>query len=100
MKQINTEMVLNRRGWTDSWGNILELDTMDKDYLQNVLYYLYKNRDRYWFNCKDASLIDKFEDGEEFFQKVIRKSTLWTSIIELLESPNQSFNFDIDVPGK
>ena len=100
MIKMSTEEVLNRRGWADSWGNVTELEDMTKEHLQNVLYYLYKNRDRYWFNCKDASLIDRFKDGDEFFQLVIRKSTLWTSIIEILESPEEGFNFAFYLPER
>lgn len=100
MIKMTTEEVLNRRGWADSWGNVSQLEELETDHLKNILYYLYKNRDRYWFNCKDATLIDRFKDGDEFFQLVIRNSTLWTSIIEILESPEQGFNFEFELPEK
>jgi len=100
MNRRTTEEVLNQRGWLDSLGQLNQLEEMEADYLKNILFYLYKNRDRYWLQCEDATLIDKFEDGDEFFQLVIRKSTLWTSIIEVLESPDQGFNFEFDLPNK
>ncbi|MBU5341245.1 hypothetical protein [Caldifermentibacillus hisashii] len=95
-----TEEVLNNQNWVDGCGEIHELSTMDKDYLQNILYFLYKKRDRYWFGCKDINLIEKFKDGDEFFQHVIRNSTIWKSIIAELEKPVEGFNFDFTIPGE
>jgi len=84
----------------DSYGNGIELRDMEKNHLQNVLYYLYKNRDRYWINCQDSSMINLFQNGDDFFQIVIRKSTLWVAITELLEEPEKGFNFDFRLPTR
>ncbi|MFA1819031.1 hypothetical protein ACDX78_02305 [Virgibacillus oceani] len=90
-----TENVLNNTFWIDGYGTKHELENMDKDHLQNVLYFLYRKRDRYWLNCNDVSLIEKFKDGDDFFQRVIRKSTLWKAILDTLEKPEEAFNFKI-----
>lgn len=95
-----TETMLNRTNWLDGWGTLLELEEMDQDHLQNVLYYLYKNRDRLWLNCQDTSLIEKFKDGDEFFQNVIRNSTIWKGIIAELKRPEEGFNFSYTIPGE
>lgn len=94
-----TELVLNRTNWVDGYGNIHELENMERDHLQNVLYFIYKRRDRYWLNCNDVSLIEKFKDGDEFFQVVIRNSTIWKAIIAELQRPVEGFNFDFTIPG-
>lgn len=95
-----TEDVLNSNNWIDGWGEIHELSTMDKDYLQNILYFLYKKRDKYWLSCKDVDLIEKIRDGDEFFQVVIRNSTIWKSIINELQKPVEGFNFTFTLPGE
>lgn len=95
-----TETVLNRSNWVDGWGTLHELKDMDKDYLQNVLFFIYKRRDFYWLNCNDVSLIEKFKDGDGFFQVVIRKSTIWKSIIAELQEPTEGFNFEFTIPGE
>lgn len=94
-----TETVLNRTNWVDGQGTVHELKDMDRDYLQNVLFFIYKKRDRYWLNCKDVTLIEKFQDGNEFFQVVIRKSTIWKAIIAELQRPVEGFNFEFTIPG-
>lgn len=95
-----TENVLNSTTWTDGYGAVHELKDMDRDHLQNVLFFIYKRRDRYWLNCNDVSLIEKFKDGDEFFQVVIRNSTIWKAIIEELERPTEGFNFKFTIPGE
>lgn len=91
-----TENVLNRTNWVDGQGNIHELETMDRDHMQNVLYFLHKHRNRYWLNCNDVTMIDRFKDGDQFFQQVIRQSTIWNAIMEELKrSDIQGFNFTI-----
>ena len=97
---FKTETVLNRTNWVDGWGDILELKDMDRDHLQNVLFFIYKRRDRYWLNCRDVGMVEKFKDGDGFFQLVIRKSTIWKSIIAELERPAEGFNFNFSVPGE
>jgi len=97
---FKTENILNRNTWVDGQGTVHELKDMGRDHLQNVLHFLYKQRDRYWLNCNDASLIEKFKDGDQFFQLVIRESTIWKSIINELEKPSEGFNFNFEVPGK
>lgn len=96
---FKTENVLNRDNWIDGMGTIHELKDMEKGHLQNVLYFIYKSRDRYWLNCNDVSLIEKFKDGDEFFQLVIRHSTIWKAIIAELERPVEGFNFHFSIPG-
>ena len=99
-QQMKTEDILNRKAWVDAYGTVHELENMDRDYLQNVLFFIYKRRDRYWLNCRDVSLIEKFKDGDEFFQHVIRNSTIWKSIIAELEKPVEGFNFEFTIPGE
>lgn len=90
----STEHILNADYWVDANGEKHELDTMDTDHLRNVLGFLYKKRDNLWINCNDASMIEMFENGEEFFQIVIRKSTFWEKAIEQLTDKQKSgFNF-------
>lgn len=90
-----TEDILNSDKWVTSHGEILEVRAMDPDHVRNVLSYLYKRKDRYWLNCRDGKLIEQFENGEDFFQRVIRKSTLWTTAIETLTQTNYAgFNFE------
>ncbi|MEW8987479.1 MAG: hypothetical protein AB2401_10850, partial [Bacillus sp. (in: firmicutes)] len=96
---FKTEDVLNRINWVDGQGTVHELKDMDRDHLQNVLFFIYRKRDRYWLNCKDVSLIEKFKDGDEFFQVVIRNSTIWKSIIQELQRPVEGFNFEFTIPG-
>lgn len=98
--QYKTENVLNRTNWVDGQGTVHELKDMDRSHLQNVLFFIYKSRDRYWLNCKDVSLIEKFKDGDEFFQLVIRNSTIWKAIIAKLQRPVEVFNFEFNVPGE
>lgn len=42
-----TENILNRNTWVDGQGTVHELKDMGRDHLQNVLHFLYKQRDRY-----------------------------------------------------
>lgn len=97
---ISTEDVLNRTSWVDAQGVTHELKEMEQDYLQNVLYFIYKRRDLYWMKCRDVSIIESFKDGDEFFQVVIRNSTIWKSIIKELQRPSEGFNFEFKVPGE
>lgn len=97
---FKTENVLNRSNWIDGDGTVHELKDMEKSHLQNVLYFIYKRRDRYWLNCNDASLIEKYQDGDEFFQLVIRKSVIWQAIIKELSRPAEGFNFEFVIPSK
>lgn len=97
---FKTENVLNRTNWIDGQGTIHEIKDMDRDHLQNVLFFIYKRRDRYWLNCSDVNLIEKFKDGDEFFQVVIRKSTLWKAIITELQRSVEGFNFEFTIPGE
>lgn len=94
-----TEMVLNRTNWVDGQGTVHELKDMDKDHLQNILFFIYKRRDHYWLNCNDVQMIERFKDGDEFFQNVIRNSTIWKSIIAELKRPVEGFNFEFTIPG-
>lgn len=91
-----TEATLNSKVWVDSYGSITPVSEIDDDYLRNILNYLYKHRDYYWLGCHDVSLIEKYQDGDEFFRKVIRRSTLWKEIILRLREVPEGFNFDIE----
>ncbi|WP_227995169.1 hypothetical protein [Oceanobacillus sp. CFH 90083] len=95
-----TEAVLNRTTWIDGEGTIHELKGMDREHLQNILFFIYRKRDRYWLNCNNVSIIEKFKDGDEFFQLVIRRSNIWQAIINELQRPVEGFNFDFKVPGE
>lgn len=97
---FKTENVLNRDTWVDAQGTLHELKDLDRDHLQNILFFIYKRRDRYWLNCKDITMVEKFKDGDEFFQNVIRNSTIWKSIINELQKPSEGFNFGFSVPGE
>ena len=95
-RQLYTEDVLNRKQWVTGDGEIIEVAHMDKDHIRNVLQFLYKWKDRYWLKCRDGKLIEKFENGEDFFQRVIRVSTLWTELIRVLTDDGATgFNFEI-----
>lgn len=96
--EMSTEAVLNRVKWVDGQGTIHEPSTMEKEHLQNVLFYLYKNRDKYWLRCKNSKIIEEFENGEQFFQFVIRKSTIWKVISQELIREDEGFNFEYTIP--
>ncbi|WP_338231023.1 hypothetical protein [Lactiplantibacillus paraxiangfangensis] len=93
MKFRYTEKILNNADWMTGDGTITRVQDMDKDYLHNILFFIYKNRNRYWLNCHKTSLIESYTDGDEFFQKVVRHSTLWLSIIDQLNTDDEGFNF-------
>ncbi|HDB8510443.1 TPA: hypothetical protein O7K12_001640 [Staphylococcus aureus] len=91
-----TEEILNDTRWTTREGDVLELITMEEEHIQNTLNLLYKNRDQLWLGCRNFKLIDVYENGEDFFQKVIRKSTIWNSLINALDKPATKFNFEYE----
>lgn len=95
-----TEDVLNSTTWKDGLGEVHELNKLERDHLQNILFFLYRKRDRYWLNCRNVSMIEKFKDGDEFFQVVIRNSTIWKSIITELQRSVEGFNFEFTIPGE
>lgn len=101
LKSRKTEDVLNAKDiWITGQGEVLYLAKMDKDHLRNILNFLYRRRDFYWFNVRDTSLIDEFEDADDFFKRVIRVSTLWHTLTTLLnEEEVKGFNFDIEDRG-
>ncbi|WDQ20889.1 hypothetical protein PTW40_14385 [Lactiplantibacillus plantarum] len=88
-----TEQILNSSDWVDGQGNIYQVQDLDKDHLHNILNFIYKRRNRYWLNCRKTEVIESFKDGDEFFQKVIRTSTLWLSIMNQLDVSDSEFNF-------
>lgn len=91
-----TEDILNNTNWINKDGEILDPISMDEGHIQSTLRLLYRNRDQLWLGCRDFTLIDVYLNGEDFFQKVIRKSTLWKSLIKALNKPSTSFNFDYE----
>jgi hypothetical protein len=96
-----TEEIFNAKTWVTGDGEILEIRMMEKSHLHNTLYWIYKNRDRYWLNCRNAELIEHFVNGDDFFHRVIRVSTLWIEIITALtEVTPGGFNFEVDMGGK
>ncbi|MDR4376499.1 UNVERIFIED_CONTAM: hypothetical protein FO487_02240 [Bacillus amyloliquefaciens DSM 7 = ATCC 23350] len=97
-KLRKTEATLNSDFWMNADGEIKPLTEMEDDYLRNILNFLYKKRDWYWLNCRDTKLIESFQNGDDFFQHVIRKSTIWTSIINQLQKPKDEFNFTYSLP--
>jgi hypothetical protein len=95
-----TEEILNANTWEDANGKRTIVTELDGDHLRNILQYLYKNKDRYWLKCRNAALIESFENGEDFFQRCIRVSTLWTAIIYVLtHAENEGFNFEFIPKG-
>lgn len=96
MKFRYTEQILNSTSWMDGEGTITPVTEMDKEHLHNILNFIYRKRDRYWLNCREVKTIESFKDGDEFFQKVIRRSTLWTVIMDQLNNSVEGFNFDWD----
>ncbi|MFS4464705.1 hypothetical protein ACMFKE_04795 [Staphylococcus haemolyticus] len=91
-----TEEILNDTKWVTKNGEILEPIAMDEEHIQNTLRLLYKNRDQLWLGCKDFRIIDVYLNGEDFFQKVVRKSTLWRTLIDALDKPTTEFNFEYE----
>lgn len=87
-----TEQILNSRNWVDGNGVVNDVSTLEEEHLHNILSTIYKNRDRYWLNCKDISMISAMRNGDEFFAKIIRRSQLWTAILEALTNPTPGFN--------
>lgn len=96
----STEKILNSTNWVDGNGEINSVSNLDKDHLHNILNFIYNHRDKYWLNCKKTVIIESFKDGDEFFQRVIRKSILWNSIIEQLNSKDDEFDFDWDLGSR
>lgn len=94
-----TEEILNSGDrWVDINGQVHKLEDMSEDYLRNVLRFIYRNRTSYWLNCYNTHLIDKFKDGDDFFQRVIRNSPLWKGILDQLGSEkNLKFEFPIEL---
>lgn len=91
-----TEEILNDTRWISKNWEVLDPIDMDEEHIHNTLCLLYKKRDRLWLGCKDFKMIDAFENGEEFFQKVIRKSTIWNALINALDKPATTFNFKFE----
>jgi hypothetical protein len=95
---LYTEDVLNRKAWVTGNGEYLEVAQMDESHIRNTLQFLYKKRDKYWLNCRDGKLIEQFENGEDFFQRVIRNSTLWHELTSVLtEERTSGFNFKVEM---
>ncbi|MCG0912367.1 hypothetical protein IMAU10235_02934 [Lactiplantibacillus plantarum] len=94
MKFRYTEEVLNSSNWMDGNGEVHCPEEMSNEYLHSVLRYVYRSRDRYWLNCRQINVIENFANGDEFFHKVIRTSTLWKTIINQLKTEKIGFNFD------
>lgn len=98
--QQSTEQILNSKNWTDANGEIKPVSNLDKDHLHNILNFIYIHRDKYWLNCKKTVIIESFEDGDEFFQNVIRKSILWNEIIDQLNSNDDEFEFNWNIGSR
>lgn len=88
-----TESILNSTKWLDGNGEVTDVSMFDEQRLHNIMNSIYANRARYWLNCKNIHVIEQYRNGDEFFGKVIRKSTLWRGIIHAFEIPSEGFNF-------
>ncbi|ALS03370.1 hypothetical protein ATZ33_17325 [Enterococcus silesiacus] len=95
----STESILNSDFWMDGMGTVTPIVQLEDDHLRNILLFIYKSKDRYWVKCHDTSFIKDYKNGEEFFQHVIVHSTLWTSILDHINRPETSFNFEFSIPG-
>lgn len=95
----STESILNSDSWMDGMGTVTPVVQLEDDHLRNILLFIYKSKDRYWLNCHDTSFIKDYKNGEEFFQHVIVHSTLWNSILDHINRPETSFNFEFSIPG-
>ncbi len=90
-----TEEILNADFWVDRDGNKYDLDTIEKDYVRNIMLYLYRKKDYFWLNCSLAKNIEAHDDADSFFKYVIRNSTLWTGLQKQLEKQDiEDFNFE------
>lgn len=83
VKLRKIEKVLEGNVWIDANGVVNELFEMEESHLRNVLAFLYRHKDRYWTM---SSCIEDYENGESYFQNVIRKSNLYLSIIAELKT--------------
>lgn len=107
--QNSTEDILGSKlTWKHTDGNEILIKEMETDHLRNVLTFLFKNREKYWFRCEDIQYMNQFDNGDEFFKVAIKRSELWLSISEELEkrqkekdrTKEQLFNyFDIKISG-
>lgn len=79
-----TEALLNTETWVDADGVATDVAYLEEKHLHAILQGLYTNRDRYWLNCKSVETMNSMRDGDAFFQKVIRHSTLWKAIMDSL----------------
>ena len=95
-----TEKILNAKTWVDGYGEILPIDTLEEEHVHNMMNFIYKNRDRYWMGCRDIDFIETFDNGDEFFNKVIRQSTLWNELKLNLKNEDTSFNFVANVGSR
>ena len=80
-----TEEILNSTKWTTRRGDILEIKDMEKSHIQNVMIHIYTNKDSHWLRCDNTLLMLESENGESFFQNVIRKSPLWVEMLNVLK---------------
>lgn len=95
LKNRSTEERLNADYWVTGDGEKAYPREMTKDHIRNTLNFLYRISDTLWLNCEDTKVIDLYENGEDFFQRVVRYSTLWESLTKALQEEKQvGFNFE------
>lgn len=91
-----TEQILSSTEWVDAQGTINNPKDLEKSHLHNILFFMYERRNKYWLGCKDVELMLTYKNGDEFFDKVIKKSTLWNSILSAIKEDDSGFNFDFE----
>lgn len=83
----SSEDVLNSCVWIGKGGEEYVIENMSENHLRNVLSFIYKNRDSYWLRSNNP---DNYLDGEDYFQKEVRKSDVWIRAIKTAESIKKS----------
>lgn len=91
-----TEQILNSETWIDANGVANEVGDMDKNHLRNILVTIYERRSWFWLHCDDTQCIDEYRNGDEFFQKVIRNSTIWATVVGGLDKTTERFDFVVE----
>lgn len=91
-----TEQILNSETWIDGAGVNRRINDMDENHLRNILVTIYERRNWFWLHCDDINCIDEYRNGDEFFQKVIRNSTIWATVAGGLEKTKETFDFVVE----
>lgn len=81
--------LLNRKTWVNKYGEVLDPFEMEKEHVMNCLNFLYRKRDWLMFNST-PEIIRECKDPDEFFQKYVKNSIIWNTMLKALEEPEQS----------